>query len=1104
MVDLNVRSKRLLRELREIEVCPLPNINVHPVGDSTSEWHGNIRGDVSSPHWANIVLHFKIVIPTSYPVNPPRVILFSFFPHINVIQRRGEWEVCLDMLETQDYGHGSQLTMKYRYWSSGYTIRSILIQLSSFLLVDHQPTSSAAGGIERVLRETREFRCPHEGCDHNSETPVPGFASDENIQSAPFSYPCINISGDLASSRLAICAETFTDLTDEESVATASHDTPTCPPQKENASPTTENDWTVVEKKGRHSNPKSSSDAVKDNSLNLKESGNKNLYSVIEESDFAKCDICGAWLPKSSFSKSCWKLLGKQVSSVICLNCQKSRQESLTHPSAVATKNFLRREKKRELKTQSECGSADQDVHILGSEQNSDCVSVTSIKSSAVSINPAELTSIKGAGKLAKLPRDVVIGSGDNSRTTASGNGTSFNGICSFLSVSDVLNLGQTCKSLHSQLDGDWLLWRSLFMRRFGKNSALAPNGTHASELKYAWKYAYLLEANRLTDDLQCFHTLQTSSDSGVILGIPIDYTINPKTGQLDYVTSTFDIISFSAYSTYGIRRTLWGEKFLSFIPLYIDEEHFMRSINRLLTVGANLMTPKPVDIQSKKYFDSKMSSRRNASDNWRKPVVPELEDLWTPQSPPEMAMALLVKLMNTQVVLLCDNGIEASENALTGYCQLHRLLLALSRKFPQLRKKADKRIAAFIQNPERRVKRYTPSLGDLICMLTISERYQWGDIALPYLFESFDRAVLWSCSKDISLLNLPTGDKSRLEKFLAAHSVGLRLCLFHAVFLRLLLYTGVTTGNRLRECEARYDIFLGRPPLQTKRRWHSAVRSILQFSSWPEFFSIGGFPKIPSPQQLVETLESSIKNSLKKGYHSANTKFENVMKSGVSRILLKGNSYTVDPGIKQLKLSERWRFDGETIFLDASCLLFDFNGALVGVVDYNHLSWSSRDARAYRDSGIPYQNSREMPGREAPVRHSGDVINNGVGQHTIDIDLAKLPQNVCCLLFTVSSWTTSLVEIRQPSAHLFDVVADSELCSYQFEDVDTGENTAVMMCKLQRPYPGGRWAMTSIGHVGLGRADHYHAILEDVIKHKVLEISPKDKKEETSAQGSA
>jgi stress response protein SCP2 len=441
------------------------------------------------------------------------------------------------------------------------------------------------------------------------------------------------------------------------------------------------------------------------------------------------------------------------------------------------------------------------------------------------------------------------------------------------------------------------------------------------------------------------------------------------------------------------------------------------------------------------------------------------------------------------QVVLLCDNGIASSESALTGYCQLHRLMLALVKRFPRLRELAERRLLRFLQDPRMRTKAFTPSLGDLICMLLVTDRFHWRDIAMPYLFESFDRSVLWACSKDPSLAKVTPGDTSRLDKFMVAHGVGLRLVLFHAVFLDLLLYTGTTRGNRITECCERYDMFLGRPPLHLRRSWHSAVKNILALNSWPQFFTVGRFPKLPTPSQLLSSLEEAVGNSLKKGYHSHDTKFENVMRSGVSRILLKGDSYSVSPGIKQLKMHERWRYDNETIFLDASCLIYDFNGRLVGIVDYSHRTWKATDAAAYKGKdvfGAMHYPSRHDSNDFCPVKHSGDVVADGMGEHTITITVSALPPFVSSLVFTVSAWTTTLKDVAQPSAHLHDVDADSELCAYTHAERDTGSNTAVIMCKLQRPKPNGKWQLTSIGHVGLGRADSYGHILEDI---QVLEI---------------
>jgi ubiquitin-protein ligase len=132
-----MRSSRLMKEWVEIQKCPVANASVSPLNDENlNEWHGNIQGTENS-EWEGIVVHFIITFPPEYPIRPPRVRLFSYIPHLNVQSRNGTWEVCLDMLESQPIG---SMTTPYHYWSSAFSVRSILVQMTSFLLADGQPT----------------------------------------------------------------------------------------------------------------------------------------------------------------------------------------------------------------------------------------------------------------------------------------------------------------------------------------------------------------------------------------------------------------------------------------------------------------------------------------------------------------------------------------------------------------------------------------------------------------------------------------------------------------------------------------------------------------------------------------------------------------------------------------------------------------------------------------------------------------------------------------------------------------------------------------------------------------------------------------------------
>ena len=53
--------------------------------------------------------------------------------------------------------------------------------------------------------------------------------------------------------------------------------------------------------------------------------------------------------------------------------------------------------------------------------------------------------------------------------------------------------------------------------------------------------------------------------------------------------------------------------------------------------------------------------------------------------------------------------------------------------------------------------------------------------------------------------------------------------------------------------------------------------------------------------------------------------------------ILLKGESYTAAPNLQNMRLQEVWHWaQAHTLYLDASVLLYDFEGNFQDVVDYN------------------------------------------------------------------------------------------------------------------------------------------------------------------------
>ena len=72
-----------------------------------------------------------------------------------------------------------------------------------------------------------------------------------------------------------------------------------------------------------------------------------------------------------------------------------------------------------------------------------------------------------------------------------------------------------------------------------------------------------------------------------------------------------------------------------------------------------------------------------------------------------------------------------------------------------------------------------------------------------------------------------------------------------------------------------------------------------LQLSSWQEWFVLLG-RECPSPQVMSDLLRWAWCSGVAKGYHSKTTNWAAIQKSGVSRILLKGQSYAMPPTAKK------------------------------------------------------------------------------------------------------------------------------------------------------------------------------------------------------------
>jgi|TARA_B110000208_G_C11716239_1_gene411182 stress response protein SCP2 len=409
------------------------------------------------------------------------------------------------------------------------------------------------------------------------------------------------------------------------------------------------------------------------------------------------------------------------------------------------------------------------------------------------------------------------------------------------------------------------------------------------------------------------------------------------------------------------------------------------------------------------------------------------------------------------------------------------------------LQREVDRRLCEFASNPASRTKKRCPSLGEvlpLLCVATPGATPTWTEIARGVISEVMDRGVLWAAkacggwiANDAKRLVEGAGiDRERLQVTLEANKISFRLIGFHVAFLHEVARPG---GAAIGDFAERLDTMYGRPDVVTTGRVAAAIERVFGASTWPAKFAAMRI-KCPSPEELTDKLVRAVKRSREKGYHRHGMNFTKVHSSGVSRILMRGETYTAAPNLKRIKFVDTWRWNSsyDHVFLDASVLVFAHDrrstaggvvlglGELLGVVDYQHTTSNARIGRG-------------------AITHSGDVMDDAEqrGSHTVEIDLSKLSSSVGTLLFTLSSWAgKTLLDAKQPVTTFVDAEQGVSLCSYALDDRTDGElraKSAAHMCALRRGVGGksthgGGWRVDAIGELGAGAADVYAPIEAD------------------------
>ncbi|CAL5433280.1 unnamed protein product [Camellia sinensis] len=133
---LVMASKRILKELKDLQKDPPTSCSAGPVAEDMFHWQATIMGPPDSPYAGGVFL-VTIHFPPDYPFKPPKVAFRTkvFHPNIN-----SNGSICLDILKEQ--------------WSPALTISKVLLSICS-LLTDPNPDDPLVPEIAHMYKTDR-------------------------------------------------------------------------------------------------------------------------------------------------------------------------------------------------------------------------------------------------------------------------------------------------------------------------------------------------------------------------------------------------------------------------------------------------------------------------------------------------------------------------------------------------------------------------------------------------------------------------------------------------------------------------------------------------------------------------------------------------------------------------------------------------------------------------------------------------------------------------------------------------------------------------------------------------------------------------------------
>lgn len=133
-------TKRIQKELQDIQTNPPENCSAGPVGEDLYHWQAMLTGPSQTPYEGGI-FWVDIRFPPDYPFKPPKCVFKTKIFHPNI--RKEDGGICLDILKDQ--------------WSPALGIGKVLLSISSLLSDPNPQDPLDTQAAELYTRDQQRF-----------------------------------------------------------------------------------------------------------------------------------------------------------------------------------------------------------------------------------------------------------------------------------------------------------------------------------------------------------------------------------------------------------------------------------------------------------------------------------------------------------------------------------------------------------------------------------------------------------------------------------------------------------------------------------------------------------------------------------------------------------------------------------------------------------------------------------------------------------------------------------------------------------------------------------------------------------------------------------